>query len=49
MDNSLKFLEYREKYKEFYYNNYFIREDTEAIYIDYEFEIPNLTSFRQSI
>lgn len=49
MDNSLKFLEYREKYKEFYYNNYFIREDTEAIYIDYEFEIPNLTTFRPTI
>lgn len=49
MDNSLKFLEFREKYKEFYYNNYFIKEDTDAIYIEYEFEIQDLTTFRPTI
>ena len=49
MDNSLKFNEYREKYKEFYYNNYFIKEDSEAINIEYEFEIPGLTKFNPSL
>lgn len=45
MDNSLKFKQYREKYKEFYYNSYSITEDAEAIYLQYEFEIKGLTKF----
>ena len=49
MDNSLKFLEYRKKYEEFYYNKFFIKEDSEALYIEYEFEIKNLTIFRPTI
>ena len=46
MDNSLKYTELRNKYKEFYYNNYNLREDEEAIYIEFEFEIPNLAVFK---
>ena len=46
MDNSLKYIELRNKYKEFYYNNYNLREDEEAIYIEFEFEIPNLAVFK---
>lgn len=45
MDKSQQFNEYREKYKEFYYNSYSINEDDEAIYLEYEFEIPGLTKF----
>ena len=46
MDNSLKYIELRNKFKEFYYNNYNLREDEEAIYIEFEFEIPNLAIFK---
>ncbi len=49
MDNSLKFQEYRNKYKEFYFNNYSVKQDSEAIYLQYEFEIPNLTKFNPQI
>ena len=45
MDKSLEFKKFREEYKEFYYNKYSIREDEDAIYLEYEFEIPNLTKF----
>ena len=45
MDNSLQFKQYRNKYKEFHYNSYKITEDSEAIYLKFEFEIPNLTVF----
>ena len=48
MDKSQQFNEYREKYKELvesYYNSYSINEDDEAIYLEYEFEIPGLTKF----
>ncbi len=45
MDKSQQFNEYREKYKEFYYNSYSINEDDAAIYLEYEFEIPGLTKF----
>ena len=45
MDKSQQFNEYREKYKEFYYNSYSINEDDEAIYLEYEFEITGLTKF----
>ena len=49
MDNSSNFEEYRKKYTEFHYNSYNLLEDSEAIYLDYEFEIPNLTKFNPSI
>ena len=49
MDNSLKFQKYRKEYKEFYFNSYNIKEDNEAIYIEYEFEIPKLTKFNPKI
>ena len=49
MDKSKQFKEYREKYKEFYYNNYTIKEDEEAIHIEYEFEIANLAKFTPKI
>lgn len=45
MDKSLQFNKYRELYKEFCFNNYVIKEDKEAIYLEYEFEISNLTKF----
>ena len=49
MDKSLNFKEYREKYKEFYFNKYEIKEDEKAIYLEYEFEIPKLTKFTPTI
>ena len=49
MDKSLQFKQNREKYKKFYYNNYSISEDTETIYIEYDFEIPNLTKFNPKL
>ena len=45
MDNFMKFKQYREQYEEFYYNSYSISEDEEAIYLEFEFEIPKLTKF----
>ena len=45
MDNSVQFKEYREKYKEFHYNNYSIKEDDIAFYLEFEFEIPGLIKF----
>ncbi len=45
MDNSIKFLEYRDKYKEFFYNRYHISEDNYAICLEFEFEIPGLATF----
>lgn len=44
-----KFKEYREKYKEFKYNKYTVQEDEEAIYLEYEYEIPELTKFTHKI
>lgn len=49
MDKSLQFIKYRELYKEFYFNKYLIKEDNDSIYLEYEFEIPNLTKFNPSI
>ncbi len=49
MNNSLKFEEYRNKYKEFYFNNYSVKQDSKAIYLQYEFEIPNLAKFNPKI
>ena len=45
MDKSLQFEQYRKEYKEFYFNNYLVKEDDENIYLEYEFEIPGLTKF----
>lgn len=49
MDKSVQFQNLREEYKEFYYNEYNITEDEEAIYLNYEFEIKGLTSFKPQI
>ena len=49
MDNSLLFKKYREDYKNFYYNSYSINEDNDAIYIEFEFEIENLTKFNPKL
>ena len=49
MDKSSDFIKFREEYKEFYYNRYSIKEDSEAIYLEYEFEIPNLAKFNPTI
>ena len=49
MDKSLQFKQYRELYKEFYFNSYLIKEDEEAIYLEYEFEIPGLTKFNPKL
>ena len=49
MDKSNEFKQFREKYKEFHYNGYLITEDNEAIYIEYDFEIPELTKFNPKL
>ena len=49
MDKSVQFIQNREKYKTFYYNSYSVTEDQQSIYIEYEFEIPELTKFNPSI
>lgn len=48
-DKFLQFRQYRNQYSEFYYNSYSITEDSEKIYLDYEFEIPKLTKFNSRI
>ena len=45
MDKSVQFNEYRNKYKEFYYNSFSLTEDNDAIYLEYDFEIPGLSKF----
>lgn len=49
MDKSKEFKKYRETYQEFWYNNYSISEDDKAVYLEYEFEIPNLTKFHPKL
>lgn len=49
MDKSLEFKQYRDKYKNFYFNKYLIKEDEQAIYLEYEFEIPELTKFHPKL
>lgn len=44
-----KFIEYREKYKEFIYHSFDIQDLTDKIEIKYEFEIPNLAKFEPKI
>ena len=45
----MNFLELREKYPNFFYNYYKIDEDNGKVYIEYEFEIQNLTKFHPRI
>lgn len=49
MDKTKQFKQYREMYKEFYYNSYLINQDEEAIHIEYEFEISGLTKFNPKL
>ena len=49
MDMSLQFKQYREKYKEFHFNSYLVTDDDDAIYLEYEFEIPGLTKFNPKL
>ena len=49
MDKTVEFQKYREEYKEFLYNSYSIIHKEDAIHIEYEFEIPNLTKFNPSL
>lgn len=44
-----KFKQYRRDYKEFYYNSYKIEEDEGSIYLEFEFEIPELAKFNPKI
>lgn len=45
----MNFLDLREKYPNFLYNSYKIYEDNEKIYIEFEFEIENLSKFNPKI
>lgn len=49
IDNSLKFIELREKYKEFIFEDYSLREDNDYIYLEFKFTIPNLKTFTPNI
>lgn len=49
MDKSLEFDKFRSEYKEFYYNGFSLTEDGDAIFLEYDFEIPGLTSFNPKI
>lgn len=49
MKNQAKFTEYREKYPEFHYRSFKVREDAQAIYLEYEFEIPGLAKFQPCV
>lgn len=45
----MNFNELRQKYPNFFYNSYKIEEDSEKIYVEYEFEIENLSKFNPRI
>lgn len=49
MDKSLEFDKFRSEYKEFYYNSFSLTEDGDAIFLEYDFKIPGLTSFNPKI
>lgn len=49
MDKATQFKQYRQMYKEFYYNSYLIEEKEDAIHIQYEFEIPGLVKFNPKL
>lgn len=39
----------RQEYPEFHYNNYTVREDAEAIYLQYDFAVPGLAEFHPEL
>lgn len=45
----MNFLDLRKKYPNFFYNSYKIDDDNKKVYIEYEFEISNLTKFHPRI
>ena len=49
MDKSLEFDKFRSEYKEFYYNSFSLTEDGDAIFLEYDFEIPGRTNFNPKI
>ena len=49
MDKSEEFKKYRETYQEFWYRSYSVHEDENTIYLEYEFEIPNLAKFHPKL
>lgn len=49
MEQLAKFEEYRKCYPEFWYNRYSAYENEKTIYLEYEFEIPNLTKFHPKL
>ena len=49
MDKYMQFIKYRENYNEFHYNSYSLEEDSEAIYLIYQFEIPKLSKFEPKL
>ena len=49
MDKSVQFLQYRNEYKVFYYNSFSLTEDKEAVYLEYNFEIPGLSEFSPTL
>ena len=49
IDNSFKFIELREKYKEFIFEDYSLSEDNDYIYLEFKFSIPNLKKFTPNI
>ena len=49
MDKSLEFDKFINEYKEFYYNSFSLTEDGDAIFLEYDFEIPGLTNFNPKI
>ncbi len=49
MENSMKFNELREKYKEFIFEDYSIKENESEIILEYEFEITGCAKFKPTI
>lgn len=49
MNKQLQFVEYRERYPEFHYKSYQVRVDDEALWLNYEFEIPGLAEFHPEL
>lgn len=49
MKNQAKYTELRAKYPEFHYRSFKVREDAQAIYLEYEFVIPNLCEFHPNL
>jgi len=49
MKNQAKFTELRAQYPEFHYRSFKVREDAQAICLEYEFEIPNLGKFHPNL